>query len=91
MLEFTNQVRSKKAMENKWELYELINKTPGQTVYKLSKIVGWSVGKTDYYVRKLVKDGLVINSTEIIKGRVHNFYTPKKMEQMINKEKFKTL
>ena len=91
MLEFANQVRSKKAMENKWLLYELINKKPGLTVYKLSKKIDWSVGKTDYYIRKLVKDGLVNNSTEIIKGRVHNFYTPKKMEQMINWKEFKTL
>lgn len=91
MLEFANQVRRKKAMENKWELYELINKLPGLTVYKLSQKIGWSIGKTDYYVKKLVKDGLVINSTEIVKGRVNKSYNPKSKKEMINWKKMKNL
>ena len=91
MLELANQIRRKKAMENKWQLYEFINKTPNLTVYELSKKIEWSIGKTDYYIKKLIKDGLVLNSTEIIKGRLHNFYTPKKIKEMINWKEIKNL
>lgn len=84
MLEMANIVRKKKAFENKWKLYEAICKKPQITNYELSKIIGWASGKIDYYLKKLLKDGLINNSTEVVNGRVHKNYSPKKVGELIN-------
>ena len=91
MLEFANQIRRKKAMENQWYLYEFLNKNPNLTVYDLSKRIEWTVGKVDYYIKKLLKGGLIHNSSEVINGRTHNFYKPKKMVELINWEEMNNL
>ena len=73
MLEIANQVRRKKAMENQWYLYEYLNKNPNLTVYDLSKKIEWSVGKVAYYIKKLLKGGLIhIQSVRILRRRRTN-------------------
>ncbi|MHA1273770.1 MAG: winged helix-turn-helix transcriptional regulator [Promethearchaeota archaeon] len=84
MLKMANMVRRKKAFENKWKVYETICKKPQVTIYELSKIMGWSLGKIDYYIKKLLKEGLINNSTEIVNGRVNKKYSPKKVGELIN-------
>jgi len=84
MLELANSVRKKRAFENKWHVYEIINKKPGLTIYDLSKLTEWSVGKIEYYVKKLVKDGVLENSTEILNGRVRKAYFPTPMKKLVD-------
>lgn len=79
-----NFVRRKKAFENKWNVYETICNNPKITNYELTKKIGWSSGKIDYYLKKLVKEGLITNSTEVVNGRVHKEYSPKKVGDLIN-------
>lgn len=86
MLEMANFVRRKTAFENKWLVYETICANPQKTSYELSKVIGWSSGKLDYYIKKLLKDGLINNSTEIVNGRVNKKYSPKKAGELINWE-----
>ena len=69
MLELANIVRRKKALETKWSLYEIINKNSGISVYELSKQLNWSVGKVNNHVNKLIKDGVITNSTKMEKNR----------------------
>ena len=83
ILHKANEIRRKKAMDNRWELYEFINKNPGLTTYKLSKKMNWTTGKIDYYIKKLLKEGLLINSTEIVNGRVNKTYSPKSWKELI--------
>ncbi|MBA7535434.1 hypothetical protein ES705_27690 [subsurface metagenome] len=89
MLEMANIVRKKKAFESKWKIYQTICKRPQITTYELSKMIGWSSGKIAYYIKKLLKDGLIYNSTEVINGRVHKKYLPKKVGDLINWEEMK--
>ncbi len=84
VLESANKIRKKKALENKWFLYGFIDKNPGLTIYELSKKIKWSPGKISYYIKKLVKDGLLKNSTEIVNGRTNKKYYGKSMKEFIN-------
>lgn len=42
-----------------WQLYELIDQNPGQTIDSLAKAIGWSSSETSATVRRLEEDGLV--------------------------------
>ncbi|MGQ4876616.1 MAG: hypothetical protein ACP6IY_21325 [Promethearchaeia archaeon] len=77
-------VRRKKAFENKWKVYEAICKKPQVAIYELSKIMGWNSRKIDHYIKKLLKEGLIRISTEIVNGRVNKKYSPKKVGELIN-------
>jgi len=88
MLKFANQVRKKKAQDNKWFLYEFIDKKPGLTVYEMSKKINWTIGKVNYYVQKLVKDGMIQNSEEVVNGRNQKRYTGKTVKEFINWDEF---
>lgn len=69
MLENANKIRFLNVKKNLFFLYETINEFSGLTVYDLAKKVGWTTGKVNHYVQKLVKDGVIKNSTEIENGR----------------------
>ncbi|KKN41020.1 hypothetical protein LCGC14_0727400 [marine sediment metagenome] len=86
-----NVVRRKRAFENKWVLYELISKNPGICIYELAKKKDWTPGKVEHYVKKLLKDGMIDNSTEVVKGRNKRSLRAKKMEHFINWDKIKEL
>lgn len=86
MLQKANKVRFLYAMKNKYFLYEILNKTPGMTIYDLTKKTNWSSGKITYYIQKLLKDGVIQNSTEVINGRVRKEYSPVSYKEFINKE-----
>ncbi len=91
MLEKANKIRLFNAMKNKDFLYETICQTPGITNYELSKKIKWSNGKVAYYAQKLVSDGLIKNSTEIINGRTQKRFTPVDYKEFIKKEEMKFL
>jgi len=84
MLKVANQVRRKKANDNKWLLYGLIDKNSGLTIYELSKRTKLSAGKIKYYVEKLVKEEMINNSTQIVNGRTQKKYYGKSMKEFIN-------
>ena len=88
VLERANQIRKKKALDNKWFLYGIIDKNPGLTIYDLNKKIGWTPGKIKYYAIKLVKDGLIKNSTEIVNGRTQKRFYGKSMKDFINWEEW---
>ncbi len=88
ILRAANQIRRKKALENKWFLYEIIDKNPGMTIYNLSKKINWTPGKLKYYIQKLVKDGMIKNSTKNINGRTQKRYYGKTIKEFINWEEW---
>lgn len=83
--------KRKTAFENKWALYEMISKNPEISIYELAKKIDWSPGKVEHYVKKLAKDGMIHNSTEIVNGRNRRSLRAKKMEHFINWDKIKEL
>jgi len=83
-LKIANQVRRKRAFETTEFLYEFISKNPGLTIYDLSKKLEWTTGKVEHYVKKLVKEGIVKNSEEIVNGRVKKAYSPVPWKKLIN-------
>ncbi len=89
MLEKANRIRRKKTFENKRITYEAICKKPQVTAYELSKEIGWSSGKINYLLKKLVKEGLIFSSTEIVSGRVHKKFSPKEVGDLINWKEMK--
>lgn len=91
MGEMANLVRRKWAFENKWALYEKISKNPEISIYELAKKMEWTPGKVEHYVKKLTKDGMINNSTEVVNGRNRRSLRAKKMEHFINWDKLKEL
>jgi len=88
MLWKANQIRRKKALDNKWFLYDYIDKSSGLTIYELNKKLGWSTGKIKYYVQKLVKEGMIKNSTKTVNGRTQKRYYGTPMKEFINREEW---
>jgi predicted transcriptional regulator len=56
-------------LDTDYELYKVINKSPGHSVYGLSKEMQWSSGKVHGSVRRLEKEGLVHTIRSIQGGR----------------------
>ncbi|KKN37090.1 hypothetical protein LCGC14_0767040 [marine sediment metagenome] len=88
-LKVANQVRSKRAFETRWFLYEFIHKNPGLTIYALSKRLNWTTGKVEHYMKKLVKEGIVKDSQEIVNGRVKKAYQSTPFGEHINWDEMK--
>ncbi len=88
-LKIANQVRRKKAFENRNQLYEYIDKNPGHTTYELAKKFNWTVGKTDYYIKKLLKDGIIKNSEEIVNGRLRKKYRAVDWKELLDWDEIK--
>ncbi|MHA1195763.1 MAG: winged helix-turn-helix transcriptional regulator [Promethearchaeota archaeon] len=91
MVEMANLVRRKKALETRWFLYEIINKNPGISVYELSKQLNWSVGKVNHHVNKLIKDGVITNSTTIENNRTKRVLKAKNWKSFIKDEDLEDL
>ena len=89
MEEMANLAKKKTAFENKWALYEMISKNPETSIYELAKKMDWTPGKVEHYVKKLVKDKMISNSTEVVNGRNRRLLRAKKMEHFINWDKLK--
>ena len=91
LLEKANKIRFMNAMKNKYFLYEIINKIPESSIYDLMKETNWTSGKISHYIQKLLNDGVIQNSTEIINGRVKKSYSPVNYKEFINKEEMEFL
>jgi predicted transcriptional regulator len=48
-----------KGVETYLELYDAVDKQPGESVYSLAKIMSWSNGKTYAAARRLERSGMV--------------------------------
>jgi predicted transcriptional regulator len=94
MLEIANQVRRKKAWENKMQIYKIIDKNTrknnsGLTIYDLTKILNWSNGKVEHYIKKLLKDGYINNSENVVNGRARKEYRAKNVKELIKWDEMK--
>lgn len=61
--------RINEGLDTDYELYKVICKTPGHSIYQLAKKTGWSSGKVYGSVRRLEKEGLVHTEKDIRCGR----------------------
>jgi predicted transcriptional regulator len=76
-----------------WTLYQLIDKHPGESVYALSKAIGWSTTKAYASVERLAADGLVRIEKSVKDGRSvlivsprewQEFFTPEELDEIKN-------
>jgi len=74
-----------------WILYQLIDKHPGESIYALSKAIGWSTGKVYASVKRLAEDGMVRIERSMKGGRSvlvveplewQEFFTPKELDEL---------
>jgi predicted transcriptional regulator len=82
-------------LDTDYDLYKVINKKPGHSIYELAKEMGWSSGKVYGSVQRLEKEGLVHTEKDIRGGRsilkVHaadwsEFFTKEELEEFDNLE-----
>jgi DNA-binding MarR family transcriptional regulator len=94
-MQAARDARARETSDTDYSLYEVINKTPGSSVYELAKELGWSSGKVYGSVRRLEKDNWVqIEKAErdgrsvlkIMSVKWHEFLTPEEVEEFKNME-----
>lgn len=89
------EARITNGSDTDYELYKVINKKPGYSIYELAKETGWSSGKVHGSIRRMEKEGLVHTKRENRAGRtvlkVHaadwfEFFTKEELEEFKNLE-----
>jgi predicted transcriptional regulator len=87
--------RITEGLDTDYDLYKVINKRPGYSVYELAKLMGWSSGKVYGSVQRLEKEGLVHTEKDIRGGRSilkvqaadwSEFFTKEELEEFDNLE-----
>lgn len=82
--------RIREGLDTDYELYNMINKRPGFSVYKLAKEMGWSSGKVYGSVHRLENEGLVRTEKCLVDGRTvlnvkavdwEEFFTPEELAE----------
>ncbi|MCX6677715.1 MAG: winged helix-turn-helix domain-containing protein [Methanothrix sp.] len=77
-------------LDTDYELYKIINKSPGYSIYGLAKEMKWSSGKVHGSVLRLEKEGLVHTKREVRDGRSilkvfaadwSEFFTPEELQE----------
>jgi hypothetical protein len=90
-IEKARDVRLERGGNTDYELYELISKHPGLGAYELSKLNGWTAGRTHSSILRLEKKELVFVERIVQGGRTklvvrprpwQNFFTPEELEEM---------
>jgi DNA-binding MarR family transcriptional regulator len=85
----------RKGADTDWTLYQVIDKHPGESIYALSKVIGWSTGKVYASVKRLAEDGLVRTERSVKNGRGvlivkplewQEFFTQEELEELRNME-----
>ena len=80
-----------KGIDTDLELYDVIENSPGESVYSLAKLMAWSNGKTYASVRRLEKSKLVHIEKMEKDGRSvlvvrpydwYEFFTPEELQEM---------
>jgi DNA-binding MarR family transcriptional regulator len=81
----------RKGADTDWTLYQCIDKHPGESIYALSKAIGWSTGKVYASVKRLIEDGLVRTEKSVKDGRSvllvkplewREFFTAEELEEL---------
>ncbi|AEB69770.1 winged helix-turn-helix transcriptional regulator [Methanothrix soehngenii] len=94
-MQAARDARARERADTDYSLYEVINKTPGSSVYELAKELGWSSGKVYGSVRRLEKDNWVrIEKAErdgrsvlkITSVKWHEFLTSEEIEEFKSME-----
>lgn len=84
------EARITEGLDTDYELYKLINKRPGCSIYDLAKETGWTSGKVHGSVRRLEKEGLVHTEKDTRNGRTilkiraadwSEFFTPEELKE----------
>ena len=90
-VERARYARLERGGDTDYELYELISEHPGQGAHELSKLNGWSAGRTHSSILRLEKKGLVFVERTVQGGRAklavrprpwQEFFTPEELEEM---------
>lgn len=77
-------------LDTDYELYKIINRSPGNSIYGLAKEMQWSSGKVHGSVLRLEKEGLVHTEREVRDGRSilkvfaadwSEFFTPEELQE----------
>jgi DNA-binding Lrp family transcriptional regulator len=55
-MQAARDARVREGLDTDYELYRVINRMPGSSIYELAKTLGWSSGKVYGSVRRLEKD-----------------------------------
>ena len=85
--------RVREGLDTDYELYRVINRKPGASVYELAKELGWSSGKVYGSVRRLEKDSWIRTEKAERDGRSvlkvkpvewFEFLTPEEVEEFKN-------
>ncbi len=85
--------RVREGLDTDYELYRVINRKPGASIYELAKELGWSSGKVYGSVRRLEKDNWIRTEKAERAGRFvlrvspvewHEFLTPGEIEEFKN-------
>lgn len=85
-LKKARQARLERSEEADDELYDLINRMPGSSVYRLAKAIGWSAGKTHGSIKRLEKDGLIKVEQVTSEGRAKLIIRPTPWQEFFTKE-----
>lgn len=89
------EARITRGLDTDYELYKVINKRPGYSIYELAKEMGWTSGKVHGSVRRMEKEGLVHTKKGNRAGRavlkVHaanwsEFFTNEELKEFQNLE-----
>ncbi|OPY48478.1 MAG: MarR family protein [Methanosaeta sp. PtaU1.Bin060] len=78
--------RREQSGETDWELYEKIDDNPGQSVYGLAKLTGWTPGRVHGAVMRLVEKGLVRTERSMRGGRSVLLVAPKEWQEYFTPE-----
>jgi len=87
--------RVQEGLDTDYELYKVINRKPGASIYELAKELGWSSGKVYGSVRRLEKDNWIKTEKAERDGRSilkvksvewFEFLTPDEIEDFKNME-----
>jgi DNA-binding MarR family transcriptional regulator len=79
-------VRTAKAEDDDWDLYEKIGEAPNLNVYELAKRMGWSTGKTRGAVKRLEQEGLIKIEKSLRNGRAVDLVTATPWQEMLTPE-----
>lgn len=80
-----------KGIDTDLELYDKIEKMPGESIYNLARAMGWSTGKTYSAARRLETSGMVHIEKAVKNGREvlivkpktwEEYFTPEELEEM---------
>ena len=89
--EKARDARLERGCDTDYELSELISEHPGQSAYELSKLNGWTAGRTHLSILRLEKKGLVFVERFVQGGRTklavsprlwQEFFSPEELEEM---------